>query len=311
MIFFRMHQKSLVGFFMFDGFSLVWPWSPGVDSVLLILVVLYVLRLRQLRLRHVKDPQEPVVTGRQISLFFAGVLLLALLLLTPIDTIARTQLFSVHMAQTVMITTICAPLILWGCPAIMLSPLLKVPVFSCFLRFVTVPFVASIIFNVSFLLWHAPRPFDYAMTSVPLYHLMMIWIFMVALLNWWPIIGSLKELRPSGYPIQMLYVILDGQPVDIFAFVLVFSGIPLYTHYAIPPQTQLTSFADQAAGGAFLLVPGLLDIIIMAPLFFYWFTQLEHKARVADVRREQEEEYENYEEDELGEDERTEDYRRA
>ncbi len=280
----------------FSGFSLSWPWSPGVGAVLAMLILLYVFRLRSVHSAHVKDPQEPVVTGPQISMFFAGIILLSLLLLTPLDTIARTQLFSVHMAQAVIITTICAPLVLGGCPAVLLRPLLRIPVFSGFLRIVTIPFVASIIFNVSFLLWHAPRPFDYVMTSAPLYHFMMLWIFAVALLNWWPLIGSLKELRPGGYPVQMLYVILDGQPVDIFAFVLVFSGMPLYTHYAIPPQTHLTSFADQAIGGAFLLVPGLIDIVIMAPLFFHWFTQLEHKARIADVRREQEEEeYEEYE----------------
>lgn len=288
---------------MFDGFALFWPWSPGVGVVLIALVLLYVLGLRRVRMRHVNDAQEPVVTRRQISLFFSGIVLLALLLLTPFDTIARTQLFSAHMAQAVIITTVCAPLILGGCPAVLLRPLLGIPVFSAILRFVTIPFVASIIFNVSFLLWHAPRPFDYVMTNVSLYHFMMLWIFVVGLLNWWPIMGSLKELRPGGYPIQMLYVILDGQPVDIFAFILVFSGIPLYTHYAIPAQTHLTSFADQAIGGAFLLVPGLLDIVIMAPLFFYWFTQLEHKARVADLRREQEEEYEESEQEE---DERTE-----
>lgn len=292
-----------MGFFMLDGFSLAWPWSPGVAAMLLSLVLLYLLGLRRVHRCHGKDAQESLVTGRQISLFFAGITLLALLLLTPFDTIARTQLFSVHMAQAVMITTVCAPLILGGCPAVLLRPVLRIPVFSGLLRFVTLPFVASIIFNVSFLLWHAPRLFDSVMTNVPLYHFMLLWIFVVGLLNWWPIMGSLKELRPGGYPIQMLYVILDGQPVDIFAFILVFSGIPLYTHYAIPPQTHLTSFADQAIGGAFLLVPGLLDIIIMAPLFFYWFTQLEHKARVADLRREQEE---DYEESELEQEERTE-----
>lgn len=288
---------------MFDGLSLAWPWSPGVILFLLAMIVLYILGLRRVQLLHKKNSYEPLVTRTQISLFFAGIVVLAILLLTPIDTIARTQLFSVHMAQAVTITTICAPLILAGCPAVLLRPVLTLPPLRGLLRLVTAPFVASLIFNASFLLWHIPRPFNYALTNVVLYHVMMLWIFVAALLNWWPIIGSLKELRPTGYPTQMLYVILDGQPVDIFAFILVFSGIPIYTHYAIPPQLQLTPFADQAIGGAFLLVPGLLDIVIMAPLFFYWFTQLEKKARVADLGREQEEEYE---EDELEEEERTE-----
>lgn len=286
---------------MFDGLSLSWPWSPGVVVFLLAIVLLYILGLRRVLTK--KNPQMPMVTKTQMSLFSAGIVLLALLLLTPLDTIARTQLFSVHMAQAVAITTVCAPLILGGCPAALLRPVLALPPLRSLLRFVTTPFVASLIFNVSFLVWHAPRPFNYVIANVALYHTMMLWIFVAALINWWPIIGSLKELRPTGYPTQMLYVILDGQPVDIFAFILVFSGIPIYTHYAIPAQTHLTSFADQAIGGAFLLIPGLLDIVIMAPLFFYWFTQLEKRARVADLKREQEEEYE---ESEWEEEERTE-----
>ncbi len=289
---------------MFDGLSLSWPWSPGVILFLLAMIVLYILGLRRVQRLHKKDPQEPLVTKTQKSLFFSGIGLLAILLLTPLDTIARTQLFSVHMAQAVTITTICAPLILAGCPAVLLRPVLALPPLRGLLRFVTIPFVASLIFNTSFLLWHIPRPFNYTITNSVLYHVMMLWIFVAALLNWWPIIGSLKELRPTGYPTQMLYVILDGQPVDIFAFILVFSGIPIYTHYAIPPQIQLTPFADQAIGGALLLVPGLLDIVVMAPLFFYWFTQLERKARIADLGREQEEE--EYEEDALEEEKRTE-----
>ena len=287
---------------MFDGLSLAWSWNPGVCVVLLALTLLYVLGLRRVHMLHIRNPQEPVVTKLQMTMFFAGMILVALLLLTPVNTIARTQLFSVHMAQVVAITTVCAPLLLGGCPAVLLQPLLKLPMLRASLRIVTAPLVASIIFNLSFLLWHAPRPFNTVMTNAALYQTMVLWILFTALLNWWPLIGSLKELRPVSYPVQMWYVIFDGQPIDIFAFILVFSGVSLYSRYAIPAQLHLTPFGDQAIGGVFLLIPGLLDLIIMGPLFFHWFNQVEHKARIADLKREQE----AYDDDELEEVERTE-----
>ena len=89
------------------------------------------------------------------------------------------------------------------------------------------------------------------------------------------------------YPMQMLYAFLDGQPLDIYAFLLVFSGVVIYPYYAIPPQLGITAFADQAVGGALLLLPGLVDLIIITPLFFFWLAQIEQKAKIADQRRQE------------------------
>ena len=56
-------------------------------------------------------------------------------------------------------------------------------------------------------------------------------------------------------------------------------------------ETQaISAFADQAVGGAFLLLPGLVDLVVMSPLFFRWLGQLEEKAKIADQRRQEEEE---------------------
>ncbi len=49
----------------------------------------------------------------------------------------------------------------------------------------------------------------------------MLSIFLTSLLNWGPLIGAQREQHHMSYPIKMLYVFFDGQPVDIFAFMLV------------------------------------------------------------------------------------------
>ena len=86
---------------------------------------------------------------------------------------------------------------------------------------------------------------------------------------------------------QMLYAFLDGQPLDIYAFLLVFSGVVIYPFYAIPPQVGISAFADQAVGGALLLLPGLVDLVVMSPLFFLWLAQIEQKAKIADQKRQE------------------------
>jgi cytochrome c oxidase assembly factor CtaG len=111
---------------------------------------------------------------------------------------------------------------------------------------------------------------------------------LTSLLNWWPLIGPVRDLHRMTYPQQMLYAFLDGQPVDIYAFLLVFSFVVIYHHYTVPPQLGISAFADQAVGGAFLLLPGLVDLGVMSPLFFRWLGQLEAKAKIADQQREEE-----------------------
>ncbi len=279
---------------MFAGLSLAWPFNPGVIIFLLLLVMLYLLGLRHTR----KHPaQEGAVELRRIIAFFSAIFIMALVLLTPIDTIARTQLFSVHMAQLVLLTTLCAPLILFACPATLLQPLVELPVIRTILRLFTRPLIASVLFNLLFLLWHAPRILHSAIENNALYHVLVLSIFVASLLNWWPLLGSIRELRPISYPIQMVYAFFDGQPVDIFAFILVFTGVTIYQFYAIPPQLGLSTFADQAVGGALLLVPGLVDLVVMTPLFFRWLGQIEKQTKRADEER-LEEEYE-YDGDEV------------
>jgi cytochrome c oxidase assembly factor CtaG len=153
--------------------------------------------------------------------------------------------------------------------------------------------VASILFNLTFLIWHAPALYNAALARGTLYHVAMLSFLLTSLLNWWPLIGPLRPWHKLSYPQQMLYAFLDGQPVDIFAFLLVFTGVVFYKHYAIPPQFiawGYSAVADQTIGGAFLLVPGLVDLVVMSPLFFLWLSQIERQAKVDDVRRQEEEE---------------------
>ncbi len=271
---------------MFDGLNLTWHWSPITLAGLLILCLLYGLGIRYLRR---KNPQGTPLLARHIIAFIVAIALMALVLLTPIDTIARTQLFLFHMSQIVILTTLCSPLLLYATPAWLWQPIFDHRGSKPLARILTQPVVVSAIFNLNFLFWHMPPFFNMALKYGTLYHVELISIFAASLLNWWPMIGPRRELHTMTYPQQMLYAFLDGQPVDIFAFLLVFSFVVIYPIYNIPPQLGISAFGDQAAGGALLLIPGLVDLVVMSPLFFRWLNQLEEKAKIADERRAAEE----------------------
>ena len=266
---------------MFDGLNLSWHWSPFTLIFLIVLCLLYGFGIR---LAGRNSTEHPPIKVRQVIAFVVAILSMALVLLTPFDTIARMQLFAAHMVQAVVLTTVCAPLFLFACPEWLLLPVVNLPVVRNIVRALTQPVVASAIFNLTFLIWHAPGLFNFALANGTFYHIEMLSFLLTSLLNWWPLIGPVRELRRLSYPQQMLYAFLDGQPVDIFAFLLVFSGVVFYPRYVVPPQLGISAFTDQAVGGAFLLLPGLVDLLVMTPLFFRWLGQIEQKARLNDER---------------------------
>jgi len=268
-----------------------WHWSPLTLAGLIVLCLLYGLGVW----RANKQPGNAPIKGYHILAFVTAIGLIALMLLTPFDMIARTQLFAAHMVQAVMLTTLCAPLLLAACPSAFWEPVLALPIVRTVLQTLTRPLVASIIFNATFLLWHAPGLYNFALAHGTIYHIEMLSFLLTSLLNWWPLIGPVREFRKLSYPMQMLYAFLDGQPVDIFAFLVVFTGVTFYTHYVIPSQFIQFGYspvADQTVAGAFLLIPGLVDLVVMSPLFFRWLAQLEQKEKLADQQRMEEEEVE-------------------
>ena len=279
---------------MWNGLILSWHWSPITLIGLVILCLLYIFGIR---LARKSNAQDKPLQKRRIVAFIIAIAMMAVVFLTPLDTIARTQLFLAHMVQAVILTTICAPLLLWACPPWLLQPLFNQPLVRLIPRALTQPVIASGLFNLNFLAWHAPALFHFALTHGTIYHLELLTFLLTSLLNWWPLIGPVREFHKMTYPMQMLYAFLDGQPVDIYAFLLVFSGVVIYPYYPVPPPLGISSFADQAVGGAFLLIPGLVDLVVMSPLFFRWLAQIEQKAKIEDQRLQELAEEEEFEEE--------------
>lgn len=269
---------------MSNGLNLTWPLNPYVLVGLILLCLLYGFGIRQ---AHKSGKHDALLKKRSLVSFVAAVALMAVVFLTPLDTVARTQLFFAHMVQAITLTTFCAPLLLFASPVWLIRPLLDRPFVRSIAQVLTQPVIASIIFNITFLAWHFPGLFHFALLHSAVYNLELLTFLFTALLNWWPLIGPVREYHKMTYPMQMLYAFLDGQPLDIYAFLLVFSGVVIYPYYAIPPQLGISAFADQAVGGALLLLPGLVDLVVISPLFFLWLAQIEQKAKIADQRRQE------------------------
>lgn len=265
----------------FNGIILRWHWSPFSLAALLFFCLGYGLTLW---LMHRRKPEARPIKKRQVAWFISGVLIVALFFFTPIDAVARTQLFLAHMFQVVFIITFAVPCILFACPDWLFQPAFDWSASRAIFKLLTHPVVASVAFNLTFVIWHVPSVYDKTLLpqSSYLYHIMLWSLFLVSFLNWWPLIGHDRQLHNLSHPAQIAFAFLDGEPLQIYAFIIVFSGIVLYP-YAVPPQF-LTQYADQAAGGALLLLPGIVDFVVMSPLFFRWLRQMDEKAKRNDER---------------------------
>ena len=76
---------------MWNGLDLSWPWNPILLIGLIILCLLYGFGIS--RIQKSGKQYAPLKKIRIVA-FITSVLLMAIVFLTPLDTIARTQLFS-------------------------------------------------------------------------------------------------------------------------------------------------------------------------------------------------------------------------
>ncbi len=115
----------------------------------------------------------------RLGVFLLGLLTLWLALASPLDGFADA-LLSAHMVQHLLLMSAVPPLVLLGLPVVpilrglpravrqdVLGPLFSSRPLLEIGRFLTKPVVAWLAMNVTFLLWHAPAAYDYALWNEP------------------------------------------------------------------------------------------------------------------------------------------------
>ena len=94
------------------NYLLAWSWEPLTLFFVGLLGLTYIRGLRGLKPLKIR-----VVTNWRAASFVAGLLLLLLALISPIDTLGG-RLFAFHMTQHMLLTHVAVPLILLGAPVL-------------------------------------------------------------------------------------------------------------------------------------------------------------------------------------------------
>ena len=252
-----------------------WNWEPSILIGTVLITGLYLYAIGPLRKRYF--PEEPVKTGQTVS-FLLGIFFMFLSLVSPLDELGDSYLFSAHMVQHLVLTMIGPPLLVIGTPGWFIKPLVRNKIAFRVAKALTYPAVAFVLYNVDFWLWHAPPLYNATLENQNIHILEHLTFIVFGILNWWPMFSQSKDLPRLSIGGQVLYLFLSGMPSVLLGAGLTFSP-PLYAPYIAAPRVWGISVAtDQQLGGLIMWVPVSISyIVVMSVLFIRWMQQQEAK----------------------------------
>jgi cytochrome c oxidase assembly factor CtaG len=247
-----------------------WSYDPFL-VVVTVVVIWHELGLRNMKRRS--RPERVRARRRRSLLFYGGLAILLLAVVSPIDYWANDYFF-VHMIEHILIMFFAPILIVAGAPwlplvhgfpvaarrrlgrAVLLSSWAK-PL-RALGRFLSGGIVAVILFNAAMVIWHVPALFDLAERNQTVH----IWLmhssfFVTGVLFWLQLIPS-HPIKPKLSTIRGIWAILATNAVMILLAMSlsILSSAPWYSVYDHLSGIRLSPFADQQIGAAILWVCG-------------------------------------------------------
>src|SRR3989440_9145652 len=257
-----------------------WIWEPSILIGTALIVGLYLYAVGPLRKRY--HLAERVKRG-QVVAFLLGVFIMFLALVSPLDELGDSYLFSAHMVQHLFLTLVGPPLLLIGTPAWLLQPLLRKRTVFLIARVLTFPALAFFLYNADFWLWHAPPLYNATLENQGIHILEHVTFIVFGILNWWPIFSPSEELPRLSLGGQILYIFLTGMPTVALGAGLTFFP-PLYAPYLAASRIWgLSAAVDQQLGGLIMWIPGnIFYIVIVSILFIQWMQKQDAKQRASE-----------------------------
>ncbi len=255
---------------MWERIARAWSWEPSVVLGCLGLLAIYFWAV-------------PAGRAKARMSYVAGVLVLVLALVSPLDVLSDTYLFSAHMLQHLLLILIVPPLLLAGLPAAAIarfdgSALGRVA------RHATDPLPAWVIGVGTMWIWHAPGLYNLTLASEPIHVVEHLSFLASAVVFWRPVIAP-----PTGQrtPVILAYLFLAAMASSVLGIMLTFAPVGAYAAYLAPADplgilpalrtSGLSPALDQQLGGLFMWIPGsLVYLVFLLATLSRWYAAPEH-----------------------------------
>jgi cytochrome c oxidase assembly factor CtaG len=263
-----------------------WLADPAVLAPIVLMVVIYVRRFREVR-REAADARGATPLH---ALAFAGAVIALLgALVTPVDGLGEEYLFSAHMLQHVLLGDVAPLLLLLSLSRVMLRPLTRrLMSIERALGPLANPVTAIALWLGTMYLWHIPSLYDAAIRH-PLVHALEHFSFFAAgLALWWPLVRpipmrrALTGLQPLGY------IAAAKGGLAALGLVLAWSSTAYYPFYEdVPRIWGLSAVEDQNVAGVIMMVEQSMTLVLV---MVWVFVRMLTRSEQEELRRERLEE---------------------
>lgn len=260
-----------------------WTFEPALLATL-VLAALVHGRGRARLGRRIAGPREK----RRAAAFYAGLMVLAGALMSPLDALAHT-LFSGHMTQHLLLMLVAAPLLVYARPtAALVAGLpaggrdmvrrtgLRGPGPRKAAQALARPVVVWILGTLALWAWHMPALYEAALAHEPV-HVLEHASFLGTAVLFWNVVLASGTRRGVPRPIAIVLVFASGIQSSALGAVLLFASTPLYDVHAEGARVwDVSPLSDQQLAGALMWSPpALLYIVVMGWLLVRWFDEME------------------------------------
>jgi putative membrane protein len=273
-----------------------WFADPAVLAPLVLMVVIYVSRFREVR-REAAAGREGERRGAPPrgatwlhALAFAGAMLALLgALVTPVDGLGEDYLFSAHMLQHVLLGDIAPLLLLLSLSRVILRPVTRrLMRFERALGPLASPVTAIAVWLGTIYLWHIPALYDAALEHPLLHAVEHLSFFAAGIALWWPLVQpipmrrALTGLQPLGY------IAAAKGGLAALGLFLAWSSTAHYPWYEDAPRIWgLSAVEDQNVAGVIMMVEQSLTLVLV---MVWVFVRMLARSEQEELRRERLEE---------------------
>jgi cytochrome c oxidase assembly factor CtaG len=237
--------------------ALSWTFVPNIAAGLSASALAYAaLVARRWRARH------RLAWSRLIA-FVGGLAVIAIAVMSPLDSVADDRSFAAHMLQHELLLTVAPLLLLMGLDAQLLVPLtrlvirpaLRHPVSRRVLRGLTAPSLALGLWGASVVAWSLPAMVALAYRNDTVHNLEHIQFLVVGLLFWAVILAPFPSLHRPNLARKLTFIAIGCAIGAVVAAMLAFDPTSLYRvpYAAGKPWLGLSALAEQRLAAAVMM----------------------------------------------------------